>query len=721
MKRTLFITFVLSLGMSMTAAMAANVGKNNDGTLSLNQTGTWSGGVVPTSSDVAVWDNNSAYGTVDAPLNLGADASWGGISLSGAKTLVIGYDKTGEGADNKKTLTIGASGIRTTGGVSTVRIGANVVVNGNQTWGHDTGWRDGNAIVIDGSLTGSGNIAGMSGANSVTLNGDASGYTGAFTIAQYNALNLNGGTMTGGNISLTNGARLNVNNLGTSTPTVWSRNLTMQVYDAASALNVNGGKLTMSGTNSFVGTITVANNAELRISGASTFNYSGAGTPIQCGTTIAGNGTVFITGTSTISDANAKIVVANGATLDITSGTLRTSGYTNSTNMVTVQGTLRLATYGYAGSLSNIADYAANRLLDGGTIEVVGTSHSAGQGTTVSSKGGSFLYNPGVAGSALTLSGSPNSNAFILNGNLNIGGAGTINLAPDTGARALLNGSGNVTKVGSGMVNFNYSSSTSDWSGNMAVNEGTLTVSGDMGRRNVTVKEGATLNSGTKASITALAGSGNASLTGIAVSATGLTGTSSAVRGSSSNMGLTVTSAYGLRNLSLSNTVVTIQQAATLTLADVTVNGRTTSFSGTNGTETVSCSNTAFVLAGAQITDLVNGNVRTVDMNAAFGNVLMTGSLNLDLKYYIYTPDDSYQYLAVRLFDNTTTFDQNFDVNLINSDSSWAIASGTIEGIGDADWRTNGGTVYVLVPEPASATLCLLGLASLALRRRRCA
>ncbi len=718
MKKNLFLTLVLSL---MPVAMAANVVKNNDEALTLDQTGAWSGNAAPTASDVAVWDASSSYGTNDAPLNLGSDASWGGLSLSGSKSLVIGYDKTAEGNDDWKTLTIGASGIRTTGGVSTVRIGANVVVNGNQTWGHDTGWRDGNAIVIDGSLTGGGNIAGMSGANSVTINGDASGYTGTFTVSQYNVLNLNGGTMTGGNLALTNGAKLNVNNLGTEAQTVWSRNLTMQVYDAASAFNVNGGKLTMSGANAFVGSISVTNNAELRISGASTFNYSGAGSPVQCGTTISGNGTVFITGTSTISDANAKIVVASGATLDITSGTLGTSGYVNSTNMVTVQGTLRLANYSYAGSISNIADYAANRLLDGGTIEVTGSSHNTGQGTTVSARGGSFLYNPGTAGSTLTISGSANSNMFILNGNLNIGGAGTIDLAPGTGARTLLSGSGNVTKVGAGTVNFNYSSSPSDWSGSMAVNEGTLTVSGNLGRRDVSVKDGATLNSGSSAAMTAKAGSSNASMTGISVSSTGLAGTSSAVRGAASNMGLTVKSAYSLQSLSLSNSAVTIQQAATLSLADVTINGRTTSFSGMNGTETVNCTNTAFVLASAQAGDLINGDVRTVQMDTVFGHVNMEGTLDVDLRYYLYTPADSYQYLALQLFDDSTTFDQAFNVNLINSHSSWAIASGTIEGIGDADWRTNGGTVYVLVPEPATATLFLLGMAGFAMRRRRSA
>ena len=56
------------------------------------------------------------------------------------------------------------------------------------------------------------------------------------------------------------------------------------------------------------------------------------------------------------------------------------------------------------------ADYAARRVLNGGTIEVTGTTHSSGQDFTVTATGGTFRYAPAVTTDTLTLSGNVNSN-----------------------------------------------------------------------------------------------------------------------------------------------------------------------------------------------------------------------------------------------------------------------------------------------------------------------
>jgi autotransporter-associated beta strand protein len=101
-------------------------------------------------------------------------------------------------------------------------------------------------------------------------------------------------------------------------------------------------------------------------------------------------------------------------------------------------GIWRMPNFSYAG-IGQLADYAQRRVLDGGTIEITGNTHSSGQNFTTASAGGTFRYTP--SGQTLTLSGNANSN-LPLDGPLTFDTIGHITVSE------AITGTGSLTKTG---------------------------------------------------------------------------------------------------------------------------------------------------------------------------------------------------------------------------------------------------------------------------------
>lgn len=112
---------------------AADIAKANN-TTALNDSGSWTGGVVPGAADNAVW--GSAV-TATGSAALGADTAWNGIRLSGA----VGI-QTISNASSANTLTLGAGGIDYAGAAagttdttgSALFIQSKVLLSSDQTW-----------------------------------------------------------------------------------------------------------------------------------------------------------------------------------------------------------------------------------------------------------------------------------------------------------------------------------------------------------------------------------------------------------------------------------------------------------------------------------------------------------------------------------------------------------------------------------------------------------
>lgn len=177
------------------------------------------------------------------------------------------------------------------------------------------------------------------------------------------------------------------------------------------------------------------------------------------GTLILGGNSTYL-GNTTITDGVLKME---------TGGKLYNSGF-NNTAIVTVGtgGTWRLPDYSYAG-VGQLADYRQRRVLDGGTIEVTGASHSSGQDFTVNAAGGTFRYTPtNPTNQTLTLSGNTNTN-------INTSGALTFDAVGNilvSGASAIIEGSGSVVKSGAG--NLTLANGGNTFSGSLTVNDGKL-------------------------------------------------------------------------------------------------------------------------------------------------------------------------------------------------------------------------------------------------------
>lgn len=344
----------------------------------------------------------------------------GGLAKSGGGTLTLaGTDSfTGGTTVSGGTLTLASSGA--------ISQSAGLIVS--------------NATVIQSV----GNALGTSAWPAVTLNaGGVLTQTPALgTQAQIHSLTLNGGTLASGG------------NAGSSFGTYWWRS---GVIAVTANSTISATNMTADGTLA----ITVNGGATLNLTGNFTDTAGGnGGSPAPV---FNGSGTTLMSGNNTYS-GNTTI---NGGVLQLaTGGKLYNAAYNNRA-VITVNsnGTWRLPDFSYGG-VGQLADYAARRVLNGGTIEVTGTSQVSGQDFTVNATGGTFRYT--TAGQTLTLSGTANDNIQV-NGPLTFDTLGNITVAE------IMQNGGSVTKTGAGGLAL---SGASTFTGNVTNNAGAMNSTG---------------------------------------------------------------------------------------------------------------------------------------------------------------------------------------------------------------------------------------------------
>lgn len=442
--------------------------------------GTWD---LYTTANFAEGDQKFANGDSVVFGNIATDAT---VTLSGALA------PNGVAVQNSaNTYTFTGSAI--TGSTSLTKINAGTLtISSQQTY---TGGTTVNGGVLSLGYGGSGGAI----RGTVTVNaggtlslatGDALGYNNDATAV--NAIYLNGGTLTsaaGANQTTTakfhmTGGTIN----GSVNLDLFSNNAAITTYASPdpSTISVATMNLRQNDTVFDVADGTAAD--DLLISSAIGNGSTGNHNMIK-----SGAGAMKLTGVNSFTGN----VTVNGGTLDLTTGKLYNAGYNNA-NVVTVNtgGTLRVGSFSYdAGSgFGKLADYSARRVINGGTIEVSGASHSSGNDFSVGASGGTFRYS--ASSNTLTLAGNANDN-------IQLNGALTFDTIGDITVNEVMQGTGGLTKTGAGTLTLGADNT---YAGNTNVTQGTLVINGSVSTGNLTVQSGATLmGSGTVGGATSIA------------------------------------------------------------------------------------------------------------------------------------------------------------------------------------------------------------------------
>lgn len=443
----LLSTAVAFAFLSVQAASAQEIQKANN-TTALNLAGSWTGGVVPGSSNVAVY----TAGLPALSTALGGDLSWQGIRHAGSGEWTI----TGS-----NTLTLGSSGIVMAAGGS-----GNVVINPSVIQSVDAAYVTLNSrnIFLNGALSGSGNIS-VSGSGQLVLNGNNSGYTGAISTSGYISVGSDTalGTQTltmnsGGSLNARGTHRTLANNINVAGNSTFeavnnTRNLILNgSLSGAGNLTVTGsGSVTLGGNNSgYSGNITVNGNL-----------LAGSNTALGTGALTMNNGSLLGVAENSAALAN-NIVVASGATVtfqsaDIANRNLNLNGTLSGSGNITVAGSgsivgLHGENSGYSGQITS----------NGARIQV-GSNTALGTGALVMNNG-SWLT-ASAAGSRtlannITVSGTVVLEAVNASRNITLDGA--------------ISGTGSITKSNAGSLTLN---GINTYSGNTTVTGGTLNLS----------------------------------------------------------------------------------------------------------------------------------------------------------------------------------------------------------------------------------------------------
>ena len=450
-----------------------------------------------------------------------AGGAAGGINKTGAGTMLLSGANTftGNVTVNAGTIKIGnknALGAFADGRPATqvtVASGAAVDFNGvaNATYGYTIA---GTGVGGTGALTNSGQAIGTTSAqaSNIKLSGDASiGGTGnwALLTKSYNptSLDLGGHTLTkvGSNT-------IHLSNATATSGTIRISSGTLAIYDSGSkpsglALaavtldNASGATLNLNNSSLPVGSLSGGGATGGNVSlGSGTLTVGALNTDTAYAGVISGTGALAKTGSGTLALTGANTYTGNttinGGVLDLTSGNLYTGAGYNNTSVVTVNtgGTLKVNSiaYGATESLGLLSDYAARRVINGGTLEIVGATHSTGCDFTVGANGGTLRYNPTNTADTMGLTGATSDD-------IQLGGALTIDTIGNVTVSEVITGTGgSITKTGARTLTL---SGINTYTGGTTVDGGTLRLTASSGgtgtiRGTLTANTGSTIEIG---------------------------------------------------------------------------------------------------------------------------------------------------------------------------------------------------------------------------------
>ena len=383
--------------------------------------------------------SNSTVTTAPTAITLGSNAA--------AKSLTISDTVNGLGIvavpSNPTTLTIGTGGVTMDSGVPASSIAVPVIVTDNQTWTNNSA----NALSLSSTLNGSTFGLTKLGTGAITVSG-ASTFGSAINV-NAGSLTLASGTLADSAVTVASGASLTsgaaINGLGSlSTSGTTS---TSGAHSYSGVTDVLAGTLTITGGTVPGSALTVASGATLAQSGGTissgSLTIASGSTFTQTGGVISGSTGFPTAGTTTLSGVNTFT-----GDVDLTGGTLNVA-------LVTGGLTGHLGASTAPATLSKYINFS-----NGATLRNTSSFNNNPGSATVRQ----FIFNFGTGGGVLDV-------------------PATFTLTLDDGAvvsnannAAQLQGSGNLTKIGDGILSLgNGTSNYSGFTGQIFVNAGTLT------------------------------------------------------------------------------------------------------------------------------------------------------------------------------------------------------------------------------------------------------
>jgi len=229
---------ILSAGIATLFAPALHAAldlEKANNTDPLNVGTSWVGGVVPTATDVALWDS-----VVTGPntVNLGGDLSFLGIKITnpgGAVTINTG-----------NTLTLGTSGVNMTTATRDFTINSGLALGGAQTWDFGTsGHRLNVGGVVSGGTAGT-SILNITG-NGTTLLSGANTFSGRATIGNGSLVNLGNNAALGAAGATNDTVRPLTGTVPPHTPALQAAPQAQQIGVRLNHVHVNGVQLLNDG------------------------------------------------------------------------------------------------------------------------------------------------------------------------------------------------------------------------------------------------------------------------------------------------------------------------------------------------------------------------------------------------------------------------------------------------------------------------------------------